>query len=110
RTRWRDSLEAPRTRAEERSRAGGRHRGRTAGGRAARMSDASALIKELGEDRVRRSEILAPYTTFKIGGPADLFYEAQSAEELVRAVCAARASRVPYFVLGLGANILVGDG
>ena len=74
------------------------------------MRDSKTLVRELGEDRVRRSEILAPYTTFKIGGPADLFYEASSADELARAVCAARASGVPYFVLGLGANILIGDG
>ena len=68
------------------------------------------LIAELGADRIRRAEPLAPYTTFRIGGPADLFYEPRSADELARAVCAARTHRVPHFVLGLGANILIGDG
>ena len=53
--------------------------------------------------------MLAPYTTFRIGGPADLFYEATSADALASAVGAAREIGVPYFVLGLGANILVGD-
>lgn len=52
---------------------------------------------------------LAPYTTFRIGGPADLFCEPSSADELALAVLAARALSVPYFVLGLGANILIGD-
>lgn len=52
---------------------------------------------------------LAPFTTFRIGGPADLFYEATTADELARAVLAARELGVPYFVLGLGANILIGD-
>jgi UDP-N-acetylmuramate dehydrogenase len=56
-----------------------------------------------------RSEPLAPYTTFRIGGPADLFYEASSADDLVNAIRAARELEVPFFVLGLGANILVGD-
>ena len=59
---------------------------------------------------VREREPLAPFTTFKIGGPADLFVEAHSADELARAVVAAREHGVPLFLLGLGANILVGDG
>jgi UDP-N-acetylmuramate dehydrogenase len=67
------------------------------------------LRQALGPDRARRGEILAPYTTFRIGGPADLFYEAESAEDLARALLAAREHRVPYFLMGLGANILVGD-
>jgi UDP-N-acetylmuramate dehydrogenase len=74
------------------------------------VSGAAALVQKLGTTRVRHGERLAPYTTFRIGGPADLFYEATSPEELATAVCAARAHGVPYFVLGLGANILIGDG
>jgi UDP-N-acetylmuramate dehydrogenase len=58
---------------------------------------------------LRRNEPLAPYTTFRIGGPADLLFEATSADALANAVLAARENDVPYFVLGLGANILVGD-
>ena len=68
-----------------------------------------ALAERLGAARVLRDEPLAPYTTFKIGGPADLFYEAQSADELAGAIMAARELGVPYFVLGLGANVLIGD-
>jgi UDP-N-acetylmuramate dehydrogenase len=52
---------------------------------------------------------LAPFTTFRIGGPADFFYRAGSADDLARAVTTARSLQIPYFVLGLGANILVGD-
>lgn len=52
---------------------------------------------------------LAPFTTFKIGGPADVFVEVQSPEELVAAVQEAREIGVPWFVLGVGANILVSD-
>ncbi|HYG62442.1 MAG TPA: UDP-N-acetylmuramate dehydrogenase [Thermoanaerobaculia bacterium] len=69
----------------------------------------AALLQALGPDRVRRGEILAPYTTFRIGGPADLFYEAENAEELARAILAAREHGAPFFLLGLGANILIGD-
>jgi UDP-N-acetylmuramate dehydrogenase len=68
------------------------------------------LEARLGTDRLRRSVPLAPFTTFRIGGPADLFFEARSARELATAVTAARELEVPYFLLGAGANILVGDG
>lgn len=69
----------------------------------------SALIESLGSSRVARDVTIAPFTTFKIGGPADLFFEARSADELANAISAARRASIPYFVLGLGANILVGD-
>ena len=52
---------------------------------------------------------LAPFTTFRIGGPADLLIEVGSAGELAAAVTAAGRHGVPYFRLGLGANVLVGD-
>jgi UDP-N-acetylmuramate dehydrogenase len=70
---------------------------------------AAALRRALGPDRVREGVVLAPYTTFRIGGPADLFFEPESADELARAVQAARAIEIPWFLLGMGANILVGD-
>jgi UDP-N-acetylmuramate dehydrogenase len=69
----------------------------------------ATLIAQLTPGRVRRDEPLAPYTTFKIGGPADLFYEATSADELAAAVLASRQIGIPYFVLGVGANILIAD-
>ena len=73
----------------------------------------SALVSSLGQSlvaaRLRTNVVLAPYTTFKIGGPADMLYDATSADDLANAVCAARALHVPFFVLGLGANVLIGD-
>src|SRR6476661_8425792 len=59
--------------------------------------------------RLRRDVPLAPYTTFRIGGPADLLFEADSADALANAILTARRAQVPYFVLGLGANVLIGD-
>lgn len=67
------------------------------------------LAARLKQSQLSRNELLAPYTTFRIGGPADLFYSTRTAEDLATAVLAARELNVPYFVLGLGANILVGD-
>ncbi|MFO7894262.1 MAG: UDP-N-acetylmuramate dehydrogenase [Longimicrobiales bacterium] len=68
------------------------------------------LEARLGADRLEREVPLAPFTTFRIGGPADLLYRARTPEELATAVLAARELDVPHFVLGAGANILVGDG
>jgi len=67
------------------------------------------LAAQLTESQLKRDEPLAPYTTFRIGGPADLLYNATTADDLAISVQAARDLNVPYFVLGLGANILVGD-
>jgi UDP-N-acetylmuramate dehydrogenase len=67
------------------------------------------LVSRVDAKRLKRNEPLAQYTTFRIGGPADLFYDATSADDLAGAVTAARELGIDYFVLGLGANILVGD-
>jgi UDP-N-acetylmuramate dehydrogenase len=67
------------------------------------------LASRLDRSRLKRDEPIAPHTTFRIGGPADLLYDAESADDLASAVLAARQLDVPWFVLGLGANILVGD-
>jgi UDP-N-acetylmuramate dehydrogenase len=58
---------------------------------------------------LQQDVILAPYTTYKIGGPAEYFFEANSAEDLVLAVTKARKANIPYFILGCGANILIRD-
>lgn len=72
--------------------------------------DALTARLDLDGDRVETDVALAPFTTFRIGGPADVFFEAHSADELAAAVGAAREAEVPFFLLGMGANILVGDG
>jgi UDP-N-acetylmuramate dehydrogenase len=68
------------------------------------------LSDRLGVDRLERDVPLAQYTTFKIGGPADYLYRARTEDELARAIMAARELELPHFLLGSGANILIGDG
>lgn len=68
------------------------------------------LQQALGTRRLRRDVPLAPYTTFQIGGPADLYFEAKTADELADAIQTARTLEIPHFLLGVGANILIGDG
>lgn len=53
--------------------------------------------------------MLAPFTTFRIGGPARYFCEAASEDELVEAVQFARQHGLKIFILGGGSNLLVGD-
>jgi UDP-N-acetylmuramate dehydrogenase len=62
-----------------------------------------------GLPNARRDVGLAPYTTFGIGGPADLLAVPRSVAELAGAVRWAQQAGVEWFVLGCGANILVGD-
>ena len=85
------------------------HRSSSKGVRRTAGEVREALAPALGADRLRLGVPLAPYTTFRIGGPADVLYDATSADELATAVTSAHAAGIPCFVLGLGANILVGD-
>jgi UDP-N-acetylmuramate dehydrogenase len=69
------------------------------------------LIERLrGIAPTKTGEVLARHTTFGIGGPADVFVTVRHAHELADAVIAAREAGAPWFVLGAGSNILVGDG
>ncbi len=68
-----------------------------------------ALTEALGAHRIERDVKLAAMTTFRIGGPADLLYRAQTPDDLVLAIQTARELGIPHFLLGRGANILVGD-
>jgi UDP-N-acetylmuramate dehydrogenase len=61
-------------------------------------------------DRVRENAPLAPLTTFKVGGPADMLLETRSAEEMLAAIRLAHAHGVRVTVLGGGSNVLIGDG
>ncbi len=67
------------------------------------------LRAALGE-RAKLNEPLAPHTTFRIGGTADLFVTAKKIDELSDWVRLARKHSVPFFILGNGSNILVRDG
>ncbi len=58
---------------------------------------------------VRRDEPMSAHTTYRIGGPADLFVVADSVERLVLAVRQVKMHGLVPFVLGGGANLLVAD-
>lgn len=60
-------------------------------------------------DQFQKNVILSPYTTYKIGGPADYFFIARTLYELRDVISFARNEHIPYFILGTGANILISD-
>ena len=64
----------------------------------------------LGEDRVFTDEPMKQHTTFKIGGPADYFLVPESGEEAGEIIKICKQADIPYFILGNGSNLLVGDG
>jgi len=59
--------------------------------------------------RLLVNEPLSAHTSYRIGGPADLFVTVESQDELCRIIALARECQVPYFLLGSGTNILVSD-
>jgi UDP-N-acetylmuramate dehydrogenase len=72
--------------------------------------DFAALVASaIPPDRIQRNAPLAPFTTFKVGGPADWLVHAHRASEVRTVLAAARASGLPVTVLGGGSNVLVAD-
>ena len=67
--------------------------------------DPFAGLHEIVEENVA----LAPHTWYKIGGPARYFVRPRSVEELQQAARRCTENEIPIYVLGLGANLLVGD-
>lgn len=67
------------------------------------------VIDELGSDRVLINEPLSKYSHIKIGGPADLFFVAETREDLMKAVQSAIRNKFPFTVIGWGSNSLISD-
>ncbi|MDP4085409.1 MAG: UDP-N-acetylmuramate dehydrogenase [Bacillota bacterium] len=70
------------------------------------------IIKELQDaniGKVKKNEPLSPYTTIKIGGPADLFIEPSSIENLKKVMGIIRKHDLKWRAIGRGSNLLVSD-
>lgn len=66
------------------------------------------LYAKLG-DKVRENVSLAPYTSARIGGPADILITAESADELAQTIKLLRKQEIDTTILGGGSNVLVSD-
>lgn len=58
---------------------------------------------------VKQGEVLAPYTSFKIGGPARYFFAAHDNAAVTKAIASSRELGLAFFILGNGSNILIAD-
>src|SRR5271154_4055322 len=59
---------------------------------------------------IRRDEPLAKHTTLRVGGPADVYVEPASEEDLAGGVKFCSERELKFFILGRGSNLLVRDG
>lgn len=60
-------------------------------------------------NNIQEGVLLANHTTFRIGGPAKYFFEAETKEDLIKTIGWARKNNLPFFILGGGSNLLVSD-
>lgn len=67
------------------------------------------LLAVVGEAKVKLDEPMSAHTTFRIGGPADVFVEPDSEERLCQVVALCRNAGVPFVCVGNGSNLLVSD-
>ena len=74
-----------------------------------RLADIAALARENGWQAAENAP-LAPLTTFRIGGPAELLVTVPDGAAAAKLLCACRAAGVPTLLIGNGSNLLVGDG
>lgn len=75
---------------------------------AAKGVSREALREHFGP-RLEFDKPMAPFTSFRTGGPATLFLRVESADQLAGAICTARRLGVFFFLLGGGSNLLVAD-
>lgn len=59
--------------------------------------------------KFQKNVLLKKYTTALIGGPAKLFFKANTAAKLIEAISSAKQQKLPFLILGEGSNVLVAD-
>ena len=67
------------------------------------------LVAAAGEGQVRTDAPMSEYTTFRIGGPADYLVTPLDEKALQAGLAACKAHDMPYYIIGNGSNLLVGD-
>lgn len=69
----------------------------------------SEIIEKAGKGKVERDVPMDRYTTFHVGGPADLLVTVETEDSLSEMLRYMESEEVPYFLLGRGSNLLVKD-
>ena len=73
------------------------------------MNEIIAELQALNIGKVKENELLASHTTIKIGGPADLFIEPASIDELKKVMNVIKKYHLKWRAIGRGSNLLVSD-
>ena len=73
---------------------------------AAQIADCLAQVNAV---KVKTNEILAPYTSYQIGGPAAVWVAPGTETAIEEVLAIVHASKIPLFILGLGSNLLISD-
>jgi UDP-N-acetylmuramate dehydrogenase len=74
--------------------------------------DVAGIAEQLGGVagiEVKTDEIIAPYTTYRIGGPAAIWAAPASEDGIGEVLAIVRETGIPMFILGHGSNLLVSD-
>ncbi len=58
---------------------------------------------------IRAEEVMKPHTSFRVGGPAQLYAEPSDTEEIVALIDTAKALGLPFFLMGNGSNLVISD-
>ncbi len=66
-------------------------------------------ILQLQKGNIRLEEPMKNHTSFRIGGPAELFVEPDSEEVFGNLLVLLKKDNIPFVVIGAGSNLLVGD-
>ncbi|WP_070000453.1 UDP-N-acetylmuramate dehydrogenase [Cellulosilyticum sp. I15G10I2] len=67
------------------------------------------LCTQIPNENILMNEPMKNHTSFKIGGPADLFVMPTDCTQLVSAVQLCNAHNIPYYIVGNGSNLLIDD-
>ena len=67
------------------------------------------LSEIVPKERIRREEPMSIHTTFRVGGPAELFVTPGTFDEVKETVGVCRTHNIPYYIVGNGSNLLVSD-
>lgn len=73
------------------------------------MENIKLDIEKAGIVNYRLNELMKEHTSFKVGGAADIFFEPADVEELRKAIAFVRENNIPYYIIGNGTNLLIGD-
>lgn len=66
--------------------------------------------KFLKNENIKENELMKEHTTFKVGGPCDIMVFPEDEQEFINVMREILIKKIPYFILGLGSNIIVKDG